>query len=220
MSTFLPRKIRCLWIPAIFGISLLAVQSASAPKQSQNPPGTSSGLNIPSVGPEHIRVVGHLPLENMHVNSMFVEQRNSKTYLYLHRPSKDAYAVVDVTDPQHPKIVTRDTLKESDAMKVEGPATGSAFGIAVAPETSGSSNEPSGPVILPSETVQFIDMSNPKDVKAVKTFKGVTAMYPDNPRRLVYLVNGDGLWIVNHHLNHPLPLCNSESALTPLPDCQ
>jgi hypothetical protein len=33
-------------------------------------------------------------------------------------------------------------------------------------------------------------------------------------------VNNDGLWIVSHHMTHPLPLCNSESALTPEPDCQ
>ena len=220
MSAFLHHRIRCFWISAIFAISLLVVQSASAQnqngerKQSQNP-GTASGLQIPSTGSEHIRVAGHLPLENIHVNQMFVEQRGSKTYLFLHRPNKKAYAVVDVTDPQHPKLVTRDTLKQSDSTKVEGPASGSVFGIAVAPEDQ-QTEQPT----LSKETVQFIDMSNPKDVKSVQTFKGVTAMYPDTSRKLVYLVNNDGLWIVSHHMTHPLPLCNSESALTPEPDCQ
>lgn len=222
MSAFFPRNIRCLLMPALVLICFLTVQSASAQnqpsdkKQSENP-GTASGLSIPSVGTEHIRVVGHLPLENIHVSQMFVEQRGSNVYLFLHRPSKQAYAVVDVTKPENPKLVSRETLKQADYGKVEGPSTGSAFAISTAPENS--ETEPSAPN-LPKETIQFIDMSNPKDVKTVKTFKGVTAMYPDDSRKLVYLVNDEGLWIVSHRMTHPLPLCNSESALTPEPDCQ
>jgi len=45
-------------------------------------------------------------------------------------------------------------------------------------------------------------------------------MYPDDGRKLVYLVNGEGLWIISHRMLGPLPLCSSESALSPLPDCQ
>ena len=68
---------------------------------------------------------------------------------------------------------------------------------------------------LPTETVQLLNMSDPKNVKVMKTFKGVTSIYPDDGRKLVYLVNSDGLWIVSHRMTHPLPLCNSGSALTP-----
>jgi len=197
-------------------LGLLFVASGA---RAQNPtdPGTASGLQIPTQGTEHIRVVGHLPLQNMHVNQMFVQQRGSKTYLFLHRPTKQAYAVVDVTTPGSPVLVSRDTLKESSATQIEGTAPGSAFAIAVTPENSAESQ---GSTALASETVQFVDMSNPKSAKTVKIFKGVTSIYPDDGRKLVYLVNGDGLWIVSHNMTHPLPLCNSESALTPEPDCQ
>jgi hypothetical protein len=69
-------------------------------------------------------------------------------------------------------------------------------------------------------TVQFVDTSNPKTAKTVKTFKGVTSLYTDNARKLVYLVNAEGLWIVSHRMIRPMPLCTSEEALNPLPDCQ
>jgi hypothetical protein len=177
---------------------------------------TSNSLAQNTTGQEHIRVLSHLDLGGMHVNQMFVEQRSEKVYLFLHRPAKQAYALVDVSDPSHPVLVSRDVLK-AGAGRVEDPATGSAFALTVTPEsTSASTSAPA----LPKETVNLVDMSDPKNPKTVKTFKGVTAVYPEDGRKLVYLVNDEGLWVVSHRMTHPLPLCNSESALTPEPDCQ
>jgi hypothetical protein len=34
------------------------------------------------------------------------------------------------------------------------------------------------------------------------------------------LVNEEGLWIISHRMLRPMPLCTSEDALTPFPDCQ
>jgi len=198
-------------------VSSLGVSSASA--QGSSNPQTAGGLQMVS-GQEHITVVGHIPLDGMSVNQMFVQQRNNnKVYLYLHRPTKQAYAVVDVTKPGDPVLLNRDALKQAKGERVEGPATGSVVAIAVTPENgTGSSATPA--VQLSTETVQFVDMSDPKNPKSVKTFKGVTSVYPDDSRKLVYLVNGEGLWIVSHHMTHPLPMCNSEAALTSEPDCQ
>jgi hypothetical protein len=218
------RFARVRWLLMVGGsVGLLTAagtpaQNSSSVKQQSTNPGTASGLQIPSSGTEHIRVVGHMQLEDLRVNQMFVEERGSKVYLYLHRPTKQAYALVDVTNPSNPVLVSRNALKEADATKVEEPATGSAFAITVTPDNPGDNDSASAP--LRTETIQFVDMSNPKAVKSVKTFKGVTSIYPDDARKLVYLVNNEGLWIVSHNMTHPLPLCNSESALTPEPDCQ
>jgi hypothetical protein len=199
-------------------LGLCSLVVASGVRAQNTNPGSASGMQIPTQGTEHIRVVGHLPLQNMQVNQMFVQQRGSKYYLFLHRPTKQAYAVVDVTKPENPMLTTRDTLKEASGTQVADTAPGSAFAIAVTPENAPENESAAAP--LHSETVQFVDMSNPKSAKTVKIFKGVTSIYPDDSRKLVYLVNGDGLWIVSHNMTHPLPLCNSESALTPEPDCQ
>ena len=167
-------------------------------------------------GQEHIRVLSHLDLSGMHVNQMFIEQRGDKVYLFLHRPTKQAYALVDVTNPEHPILASRDVTK-SDSGRTEGPANGSVFALTVTPENASA---PTSAPPLPKETVNLVDLSDPKNPKTVKTFKGVTAVYPENGRKLVYLVNDEGLWVVSHGMTHPLPLCNSESALTPEPDCQ
>jgi hypothetical protein len=198
-----------------FGLMLTA---GKVNAQSSTDPATASGLRVPAEGTEHIRVVAHLPLDGMRVNQMFVQQRGSKVYLFLHRPMKQAYAVVDVTKADNPVLVARDALKEGSATQVESPAPGSAFALTVTPENGAASQAAAAP--LPTETVQFVDLSNPKNAKTVQTFQGVTSVYPDDGRKLVYLVNADGLWIVSHHMTHPLPVCNSESALTSEPDCQ
>lgn len=168
-----------------------------------------------TIGQEHIRVVGHLELSGMHVNQMFIEQRGDKVYLFLHRPTKQAYALVDVTQPEHPVLVSRDDLKSG---RVEDTATGSVFALTVTQENN--SNSSTSGTQLPKETVNLVDLSDPKKPKTVKTFKGVTSVYREDGRKLVYLVNDEGLWIVHHFMTHPLPLCNSESALNPEPDCQ
>jgi hypothetical protein len=169
-------------------------------------------------GHDVIKVVAHLPLNGMHVNQMFIQQRDRKDYLYLHRPTKDAFALVDVTHPDKPVLLSRDALKETSATQLQTPASGSALAISVTSDQSSPAAQ--GNVKLPTETVSLVDMSDPKNPKTAKTFKGVTSVYPDDSRKLVYIVNADGLWIVSHHMTHPMPLCTSEDALTPYPDCQ
>jgi hypothetical protein len=200
MSAFIPRKFRGVFVSVAFGFCLLLVQGALA----QN------------ADTEHVSVVGHLVLDNTHVDQMFIEQRDQKVFLYLHRPAERAYAIVDVTKPESPTLISEAALKQSG--RVTGPATGSVLGIAITPENG--ENEQSAAPNLEKETIQFINMADPHQVKPVQTFKGVTAMYPDSSRKLVYLVNNDGLWIVSHHMTRPLPLCNSRSALTSVPNCQ
>lgn len=195
--------------------SLVALASNTTAPSSANH-AIASGLQTTTNGQEHIRVVSHLPLNGMHVNQMFVEQRGDKVYLFLHRPTKQAYALIDVTNPEKPVLLERNAMKSSG--QTEAPGTGSVFAVTVTPE--GGSNQPTSAAPLPTETVNLVDMSDPKKVKTVKTFKGVTSIYREDGRKLVYIVNNEGLWIVSHRMTHPLPLCDSESALSPEPDCQ
>jgi hypothetical protein len=203
-SSVLPRRMAFLTI--IF-LSLL-LGGLRAPSQ------TSSGSPQ-----EHVKVLAHLPLDGMRVNHMFVQQRGNKFYLYLHRPTKEGFVLVDVTNPDKPVLLSRDALKEPPGSQVLPPEGGSVLALTVTPE-GGSAHAAPASVQLPTETVQFVDMSNPKSATTLKTFKGVTSVYPDDARKLVYLVNTEGLWIISHRMVRPLPLCNSEEALNPLPDCQ
>jgi len=169
----------------------------------------ASLLLFASVGPnaqkkkpseEEIKVLANLPLQDMKVNQMFVKEWNHKTYLYLHQPKEDTYALVDVTNSEKPTLVNRDAVKGSAP---EGPVADSPLAITTTKEEGAAK----AAAELPTQTVNFVDMSNPKDLKTVKTFKGVTSIYSDDVNKLVYLVNGEGLWIVRHRNTRALPLC-------------
>ncbi len=188
---------RFAFVTALF--VCLSVLASTAPAQTPQ-------------GHELAKVVGHLPLENIEVNQMFLEKRAEKYFLFLHRPNKDAFALVDVTNPSKPVLVNRDEMKGDAA--IQPPEGNSVIAISAVPESA------EHPAAIPTDTVQLLNLANPQDVKVLKTFKGVTAFTPDDGRKLLYLVNSEGLWIVSHHMTHPLPMCNSESALNPLPDCQ
>jgi hypothetical protein len=171
--------------------------------------------------PEKISVTGHLDLQGMRVKQIITQQRGDKQYLFLRRADKNAFEIVDVTDPAHPALLDRSALSEPRGANVDLPGSGSAMAIAFVPErNSGSGTSPTSAVNLPTESIRLIDLSDPRHPKTIKTFEGVTSVATDDGRRLVFLVNTEGLWIVSHHRNHPLPVCTSESELESMPDCQ
>lgn len=158
-------------------------------------------------GHEEIRVMAKLPLKDMKVNEIISQDWEGKNYLYLHQPREDTYAMVDVTNPEKPALVSRSAFKISAP---EGPVGASPLAISTLREGS------QVPAELPTQTVNFWDISNPTNPKTIKTFKGVTSMYPDDARKLVYLVNDEGLWIVKHRNLRPVPLCGGGG----VNDCQ
>ena len=174
---------------------------------------------------ERVKVVAHLPLPGMHVNQMFVQERGSKHYLYLHRPTRQAFALVDVSKPEKPVLLERATLEQAPGGEMEVAKPESSLAVTVTPEAEGAA--PGKPaagaapaVVLPKETVRFIDLSDPKHPKTLKTFAGVTSMLPDDARHLLYLVNAEGLWVVSHKEVQAMPYCTSTAALMNAPNCQ
>ena len=173
---------------------------------------------VPPSPQEQIKVAGHLDLPGMQVRNMFLQQRGDKSYLYLRRADKNAFAIVDVTDPSKPVLIERRALQEPAGGSVDLPAPGSAFGISFVPDgSSGSASASSAP--LPTETIQLLDFSDPKHPKPVKTIKGVTSVANDDGRKLVFIVNNEGLWVVSHHRDRPMPMCTTADAEKAEPDC-
>ena len=196
------------------GVLAASASGAAARNGSSVSPKKGENANV------HVDEVAHLPLDGMHVKQMFVESLdNNKVYLFLQRPTKEAFAVVDVTNPHKPVLLSSDALQEPAGSQVQPPAAGSVLALAFIPERSPASLS-LGTEPLPTEKVQFLDMSDPKNVKSVRTITGVTSVYADDARNLVYLVNGEGLWIVRHYMPPTVHECGSEDALTPLPNCQ
>lgn len=59
---------------------------------------------------EHIRVAGHLDLQGMQVKQMFLQQRDTKSYLFLRRADQNAFAIVDITNPNRPVLADTSAL--------------------------------------------------------------------------------------------------------------
>jgi hypothetical protein len=112
--------------------------------------------------------------------------------------------VVDVTKPEKPTLVNRSAVKPTTP---EGTVGASPLAITTTQDEGSVQKTPLKE--LPARTVNFVDTSNPKESKTIKSFNGVTAMYSDNARKLVYLVNPEGLWIVRHRNTTPVPICGA-----------
>jgi hypothetical protein len=154
---------------------------------------------------ERTTVLTHLPVPGSAVRQIFLQQENGTQYLYLQQNVH--FTVVDVTDPKKPRIVERIA---SGGKLAE---VGSGLAIAIQSDKSGQGE-------APTQSVRLLDLSDPKNPRTVKTFDGVTSIYSENGRQLIYLTNSEGLWIIKHSETHPLPLCDSESWEKAIAQCQ
>ena len=182
------------------GLALILASPALLPLNSQA--ATQDSKNDVK---EITKVVAHIPLPGSAVRQIFFEEENGKQYLYLQQNVH--FTVVDVTDPEKPQIVER--------VKPGGKLTDVGAGLAIA-----VSSDQSGEGTVPTQTVKLMDMSDPKNPHTVKTFTGVTSMFSEDGRHLIYLTNSEGLWIVKHSMRRRLPLCTSESEENTVVQCR
>lgn len=162
-------------------------------------------------------VVAHVPLPSASGNQMLLQRKGSKQYLYVQEASKQGFMIVDVTKPNHPNVLKQTaSVSQTTAGNLEmvGPD------LALA-ETAEKHAGAAGSAQHPAESVRVLDMSNPASPKTLQTFDGVTGLLTDSSRDLIYIANGDGLWILKHtQPRQPLPKCDSESVFSPIADCQ
>src|SRR5271163_4501476 len=154
---------------------------------------------------DKIVVVAHLPLPGSAVRQIFMQDEKGKPYLLLQQNVH--FTMVDVADPKNPKIVER--------VASEGKLTDVGSGLAISVQS-----DQSGQGSIPTQTIRLVDLSNPKSPHTVKTFTGVTSVYSEDGRQLIYLTNSEGLWIIKHYETFRLPLCTSESEENSVAQCQ
>jgi hypothetical protein len=180
-------------------------------------------------------VIAHLPLPGTPVSQLLLRQQGSKEYLYIQQTEKDGFTVVDVTQPDRPNVVKDVTLpgKGSDE-KLE--MLGNGLALAETPDSSAAggtqhalslekSQSGSSATAPRTESIRVLDLSDPKNPRTLQTFDGVTKVVAEDVRNLIYITNGEGLWILRHNPNQEskkrsLPPCDSESVFSPIVDCQ
>ena len=176
--------------------------------------------------PERIAVIAHLTLPGTSVSQMLLQQRGGKQYLSIQQASKPGLIVVDVTKADQPGVVS-DVAVSASSEKLE--MIGSGLALSESPENSpgsmrhalvpakGQGTQGNGQT---TESVRVLDLSDPKNPKTLQTFAGVTSVLADDRRQLIYIANGEGLWILRHIEKPSIPLCDSEAVFSPIVDCQ
>jgi len=160
-------------------------------------------------------VIAHVPLEGAVGAQMYLQARGDKRYIYVDQGTNQGYTVVDITKPAQPSVI-----RHVDTGKVQ--VVGSDLAMAESPE-EGKTVARSHP---PTQSVTLLDTSDPANPKTIQTFQGVTSVLEDNTRGLIFLTNGEGLWILQQTVAtmrpaRKKPFCNSESAISAMPpDCQ
>jgi hypothetical protein len=119
-------------------------------------------------------VVAHVQLSGGPVMRMLLVKKNGREYLLLGLGSSPDLAILDVSEPSQPRAI--DT-------------------------TSASTGTSSAEVKLVADTLTLFGTSeagktSPPNPKEIRSFSGVTASMIDKARGLIYVTNGDGLWIV------------------------
>lgn len=175
----------------------------------------SMAAQAPDSNGQSAVIVAHLPLSGPPARQMFLQRQGGRLFLYVDQGDVAGAAVVDVTKPSHPDVVSHATWP---ARVANGQEQNLGSGLAISEQPEGTlSRQPK------SETLNVLDVTDLKHPQILQTFYGVTSALPDAARNLIFVANGDGLWIVRHRVGQGAyamrHLCTSEAALTPDPDC-
>ena len=178
----------------------------------------SSGDFYPSY--TNVKVIAHFALSGASPQQMFLQQDDRKQHLYL-QPSGQGFTVVDVTKPTKPKMVShvpqeKLTMLSSGlaiAEKSDNPAA------AGASRATGSTEGTRGGGSV-SQSVRVLDVSDPAHPRTIQTFSGVTSVLADDARGLIYVANGEGIWILSHQRVLRRHECSSSDAISSaIPNC-
>jgi hypothetical protein len=166
--------------------------------------------------PEPASVIAHLALPGITVRQLELQQNGNKQYLYIEELSKNGFAIVDVTKPGQPDAIKSEAWPdEASTGKLQ--LISGRLALAEAPDATMGT-------VSRTETLKVLDLSNPANPRTILTFSGVTSTLADDAHNLVYITNGEGLWILQHQpeqtMSSTIRSCSSEDASNDSASCQ
>jgi hypothetical protein len=139
----------------------------------------------PTAERDAIRVIGNLEIRNCNIHHIHMTEHEWTDLLYLEDTYKNTAMVVDVTDAAHPKIV-REVATPKGFSNVEALAGDSAL---VADQSSLPETE--------FKSMSIVTLDDKADGPRIEqTFANVTALSEDNRRGLIYLIDQNGLEVL------------------------
>jgi hypothetical protein len=168
-------------VVAATGLLAVAASSASAANRAATKP----------VEPG-IAVVAHVPLARGPADHLFVrEGQKNRIFLYIVHESSGAISVVDITQPARAALV-KGVETAQPAMGGRVVTVGTNTLIVENDQTQGAPAPPQ------RQTVRLFDLSDPATPRVALQFERVSTYIMDASRSLIYLVNDEGLWIIQH----------------------
>lgn len=136
------------------------------------------------------RVVAHISFSGLSpVDMTMQKQSNGKYYVYVQHANNAGISIIDVSKPAETKAVAIMPYTEPTAFSSLN-LTGN---LAIVTDTRAlptRTNTSNGDLVL-------WDLSNPAAPRIVRQFSGVVKWLQDE-REFVYVLNGDGLWVVSN----------------------
>lgn len=191
---------------------LLAFVAVAAPGADSQPrPVKPSG--------QPATVVAHISLSGYAASQMALHENGDKRYLYLGANSNEGLTVVDVTNPEKPNLIKR-LAWPNQASTGRLQMVSGGLALAEGPDGDSAAPEPAPA----ARTVKVLDFSDPVNPRTILSFSGVTSTLDEEARNLVYITNGEGLWILRN--NQALAAaakrhaCNSDDAYNDVASCE
>jgi hypothetical protein len=141
--------------------------------------------NRKAIPNENIDVIGHLALPDASVTSLRTAEHRGRQFLQLQDAKHRTLILVDVTDATHPAIIKQLHLPTEPANCTLAVLVGD---VAVVTDTQSPEVH-----ISSAALVNFADPDHPA---TVRKFNNVSAFRTDEGRGLIYLVDKDGLWVL------------------------
>jgi hypothetical protein len=139
---------------------------------------------------DQIEVVAHLPLSGEAVGRFLLTQHYRRDYLYAASSNGKAVTLIDVTDPGKPSVLADVSPALAGGSVVT--AAGTAALISDARTGTDATDK--------SQTFRIMSFADPAHPVVSQEFTNVSAMSRDDKRGLIFLANGQGLWILHEKL--------------------
>ncbi len=138
-------------------------------------------------------VVAHLALSGA-TSQMDLNENGGKQYLYIGANSNEGLTVVDITNPDQPSVIKR-VAWPNEASTGRLQIVSGGLAVAEGPDSDSMAADPP-----PStRTLKVLDLSDPANPRTVLSFSGVTSTLEDEAHNLVFITNGEGLWILRNN---------------------
>jgi hypothetical protein len=196
----------------ICALVLLAFFAATAP-------GADAKHRAAKPSEQPATVVAHLALSGSPTSQMDLHENGDKQYLYIGANSNEGVTVLDVTNPDQPKVIKR-VAWPNQASTGRLQMVSGGLALAEGPDSDSMAAAPPPSTM----TVKVLDLSDPANPRTVLSFSGVTSTLDDEARNLVYITNREGLWILRNNQAQAAAAkqhaCTSDDAYNDVASCQ